>query len=80
MSDSRTPDSYPNERFSEPMDVVTAADLDRTTKREILNQWRADAERLAASAAEGMAGGEPAMLRQVELALDALEGRSPEVE
>lgn len=61
------------DRFKEPHEVLAASDLDRDQKREILEVWRLDAARLADSTAEGMAGGEPALLRNVELALAELE-------
>lgn len=71
-SDRATP-TVPD-RFEDPREVLAAADLDRAEKREILEAWRLDAARLADSSAEGMAGGEPSMLRRVELALAELDG------
>ena len=53
--------------------AVTHPGLDATQKREILENWRVDAARLAESAGENMAGGEEPMLQRVNNALLELE-------
>jgi len=59
--------------FGEPQEVLTHPNLDATQKREILENWRVDAARLAESAGENMAGGEEPMLQRVNNALLELE-------
>lgn len=68
--------SDPTEVFARPMDVVDDARLGPEDKKRILDGWHLDALRLSESEAENMGGGERAHLREVMLALEALEKRS----
>lgn len=63
----------PRAIFTRPDDVLHHDELDRRQKREVLERWRHDAERLAGSAAEGMDGGESPHLHRVLEALSSLE-------
>lgn len=63
----------PKGAFGSPENVVCDPRLDRRAKLEILRKWRHDAQALAAAEYEGMEGGEPAMLRRVQRALDRLK-------
>ena len=66
----------PTACFGEPQDVVDDPHLSREDKLAILRCWQHDALRLSTSEAEGMVGGEDAMLRRVELAIQAVsQGR-----
>ncbi len=62
----------PASEFDSPDDVLNA-DLSVEQKRDILSQWKRDAELLAEAAAENMAGGEPNMLHRVAIALGKLD-------
>lgn len=70
--------SDPTGVFARPMDVVEDARLSPEDKKRILDGWHLDALRLSESEAENMGGGERAHLREVMLALEALESRSAE--
>ncbi len=58
--------------FASPNQVLVQGDWSAEQRRQVLEQWRLDAERLASSADENMSGGEPARLREVHLALEEL--------
>jgi hypothetical protein len=62
----------PKSVYETPEQVLVDPRLDRYGKREILKTWRQDAELLLKAEDEAMSGGEPNMLRRVELALDRL--------
>ena len=63
----------PTKKYGSPMDVVNDPRLDTDQKRCILESWKKDAELLSTASAENRAGGEPAQLQDVSLALDKLE-------
>lgn len=62
----------PKSVYDTPEQVLADPRLDRQGKRAILRNWRQDAELLLKAEDEAMTGGEPNMLRRVELALDRL--------
>lgn len=55
--------------FASPTDVLTDTRLKDADKREILENWRHDAVRMAESAAENMLGGEQPPLQAINDAL-----------
>jgi hypothetical protein len=59
--------------FDAPGDVVTAADLTREQKFEILKRWESDARLLMVANEENMLGGEPHRLDAILEAMRALE-------
>ncbi len=63
----------PAAHFDKPSEIVEAANLTMSQKRELLKQWKIDAELLQEAAGEGMDGGEDGRLHEVTLALNALE-------
>lgn len=63
----------PSEQFASPQEVVRNDSLSKNDKRRILTSWAKDAELLAQAEAENMSGGEHARLREVKLALAALD-------
>jgi hypothetical protein len=56
----------PANEFAAPADVAHDRALDHADKKKILKQWRTDADALNRAADEGMSGGEPARLDEVE--------------
>lgn len=62
----------PKSVYRTPEQVLADPRLDRQGKREILKTWEQDAQLLLKAEDEAMTGGEPNMLRRVELALDRL--------
>lgn len=62
----------PAQAYNSPGDVLIDEELSHEEKEQVLDAWRLDAERLADSSNEGMAGGEPARLREVALAKQKL--------
>ncbi len=77
MIDERQPnDTFddPAEHFGTPAAVMDATDLSRADKIAILERWRLDALRLSDSEQEGMGGGEPPHLGEIERLLLELRG------
>lgn len=64
----------PAEYFGTPAAVVDAADFSKADKIAVLERWRLDALRLSDSEQEGMGGGEPPHLGEIERLLLALKG------
>jgi hypothetical protein len=62
----------PKSVYKTPEQVLADPRLDRYGKRAILKTWKQDAQLLLKAEDEAMTGGEPNMLRRVELALDRL--------
>jgi hypothetical protein len=62
----------PKSVYRTPEQVLTDPRLDRQGKRAILKMWEQDAQLLLKAEDEAMTGGEPNMLRRVELALSRL--------
>ena len=62
----------PKSVYDTPEQVLADPRLDRHGKRAILKTWEQDAKLLLKAEDEAMAGGEPNMLRRVELALSRL--------
>ena len=62
----------PKSVYKSPEQVISDPRLDRQGKRQILKTWEQDAQLLLKAEDEAMTGGEPNMLRRVELALDRL--------
>jgi hypothetical protein len=58
----------PADEFKQPDDVVKAPELSDDEKRKILNQWEVDAQALSRASDEGMVGGEPSRLTEVQAA------------
>jgi hypothetical protein len=56
----------PAAEFDAPKDVAHDPSLDHQDKKQILRQWRTDAEALTRAGDEGMSGGEPARLDEVQ--------------
>lgn len=56
----------PAAEFDAPKDVAHDPSLDHQDKKKILQQWRTDAEALTRAGDEGMSGGEPARLDEVQ--------------
>lgn len=56
----------PANEFDAPADVANDRTLDHEDKKKILRQWKTDADALTRAADEGMSGGEPARLDEVE--------------
>lgn len=61
--------------FERPQDVLTANELSKEEKRDVLMRWKADAIDLQVAADENMAGGESTRLDEVVNALNALEAQ-----
>jgi hypothetical protein len=77
MPDLRTPvEAFddPAQHFGTPAAVLEAADLETADKIAILERWRLDALRLSDSEQEGMGGGEPPHLGEIERLLLELKG------
>ena len=77
--------AYPQRHFRRPDEVLTEPKLTVAQKRQILESWKLDAQRLAESTAENMSGGEETDLREVSKVLiqlksmeDMPEARQPE--
>ena len=64
--------------FARPEDVVSAGELDRETKIEILRRWGYDALGLEVAEEENMTGGESSILQRVVRALGSM-GVEPDV-
>ena len=62
----------PQAKFGTPESVLGREDLSAPQKRQLLEQWEADARRLSESAEEGMTGGESAPLDRISDALRSL--------
>jgi hypothetical protein len=56
----------PAEEYRRPEDVTADPGLDRPDKRKILNQWEVDEQALSRASEEGMTGGEPSRLTEVQ--------------
>lgn len=65
--------AYPHRHFDHPIDVLNEPTLSSDDKRRILESWKLDAQRLAESTAENMAGGEESDLRDVSKVLVQLK-------
>ena len=61
--------------WKSPREIADSDKLSLDEKMELLEMWQLDAERLAESEGEGMGGGEPSRLREVNRALDGLRKR-----
>ena len=61
----------PADEFNHPNEVLLAP-ISTADKRKILDQWETDAKALARAGDEGMTGGEPALLREVQIAQEKL--------
>jgi len=72
MNDFEKARQDPKSVYDTPEQVLADPRLDRQGKREILTNWRQDAELLLKAEDEAMTGGESNMLRRVKLALDRL--------
>ena len=59
--------------FKSPADVLTAEDLSAHMKLKVLESWKLDAERMAESENENMAGGERSRLAEVHRAILKLQ-------
>jgi hypothetical protein len=69
MSDERRPNAAfddPADYFGTPTAVMQAGDFSDADKIAILERWRLDALRLSDSEQEGMGGGEPPELGEIE--------------
>lgn len=64
----------PGAVFKSPRDVVQRNDLSRQEKLQILRQWQYDAAEGAVALEEGMPGSEDDLPRQINLALEQLQG------
>jgi hypothetical protein len=58
--------------YDSPGHVLLDKALTYEQKRDVLNAWRLDAERLSDSSNEGMSGGEQSRLREVAIAQQQL--------
>ena len=56
----------PANEFERPVDVVDSSNLSDKQKKRILNQWEVDAQGLSRASDEGMTGGEPSRLTEVQ--------------
>ena len=56
----------PANEFERPVDVVDSGNLSDKQKKRILNQWEVDAQGLSRASDEGMTGGEPSRLTEVQ--------------
>jgi hypothetical protein len=63
----------PTTVFDSPKEVVTADNLNKGEKAEILAQWEADAIALQIATDEGMMGGNPPRLDEVKSAQTLLD-------
>jgi hypothetical protein len=68
----------PGRYFAEPKEILDAFGLDRETKIRLLDEWERDARSLAVAEEEGLADGEPSMLRRIRQARHALAGADME--
>lgn len=62
--------------FDDPGEVVRASGLDRAQKRWLLEDWIVDERALQTADDEGMGGGRPPRLREVQTALRRLDQAS----
>jgi hypothetical protein len=72
----------PTAHFSDAMDVAKSGDLTKQEKAKTLENWEADARRLAVATEEGMTGGEPSHVTdvaeaQASLGLKGKKSKSP---
>jgi hypothetical protein len=72
----------PANEFKRPDDVVRADFLSKDEKKKILNQWEVDAQGLSRANDEGLGGGEPSSLTDVQrarrtISKDGRGGSSP---
>jgi hypothetical protein len=58
----------PASEFERPADVIESRDLSDKEKKRVLNQWEVDAQGLCRASDEGMTGGEPSRLSEVQKA------------
>ncbi len=63
----------PRSAIEGPAEVLTCADLDAVSRRQILERWRHDALDLQTADDEAMSGGEVPMMQRVNYALIELE-------
>ncbi len=63
----------PSSHYSSPMEVAAASDLSDDQKKMVLDKWEEDARRLAVATEEGMSGGEPSRLAEVQEAKTKLK-------
>lgn len=63
----------PADEFARPQEVVDNRSLDKSDKKQILNQWQVDADALSRANDEGMGGGEPTELDEVQHAQRKLD-------
>jgi hypothetical protein len=64
----------PHAHFVSPEDLVSAPELSRRRKIELLARWAYDAVELAVAEEEGMGGGESSNLDRVLAALNTITG------
>ena len=64
--DSERAKTSPTNEFERPIDVVESRDLSDKEKNKVLNQWEVDAQGLSRASDEGMTGGEPSRLTEVQ--------------
>jgi hypothetical protein len=67
----------PASEYTLPSEVLTDERLSRDDKRHVLEEWEQDAASLSEAGSEGMAGGEPNMLREVRRARLVLDAATP---
>lgn len=67
----------PQHHFRHPADVLNEQTLSTEEKRQILESWKQDAQRLAESTSENMSGGEESDLRDVSKILIHLNTSAP---
>lgn len=63
----------PSTVFEHPIDILTQSELSNADKGSILKQWKADEIALQIAESEGMGGGEPAKLDEVNQAIAIIE-------
>lgn len=68
----------PADEFARPADVADAPGISKRDKMKILAQWETDAGALSRAGDEGMTGGEPARLGEVEEARKKVEAAIPD--
>lgn len=66
----------PQSHFETPSDVLADQSLSFHLKQKILESWKGEANHMAESAGENMAGGEPDRLREVSQALLELNAKT----
>jgi hypothetical protein len=63
----------PADEFNRPHDVLENQSLNKADKKKILGQWQVDADALSRANDEGMGGGEPTELDEVQRAQRKLD-------